>query len=203
MDMADDLLSTLVLATTAAVHPGARHESADVAASGHPWPTWKSSGNGGVRILGPGTVATRPAAKPGRGVCSEPADIAAMVTEPPEAPLFAGKRILLTAGPTWEAIDPVRGITNHSSGKMGYALADGGGPARRRGNPGQRPGPSSPTPAGVERVDVRSADEMLAAPCWKEPGSRHLHCRGGGGGFSPGHVGGAHKIKKAGRPASP
>jgi phosphopantothenoylcysteine decarboxylase/phosphopantothenate--cysteine ligase len=76
--------------------------------------------------------------------------------------LLAGRKVLLTAGPTFEAIDPVRGITNLSSGKMGFALA------RAAHEAGAEVtlvcGPvSQPTPIGVERVDVISAREMHAA----------------------------------------
>lgn len=73
-----------------------------------------------------------------------------------------GKRILITAGPTYENIDPVRFIGNHSSGKMGYALAAA---CREQGAEVVLvSGPVSlPAPAGVERVSVTSADEMLEA----------------------------------------
>ena len=76
--------------------------------------------------------------------------------------LLAGQRLLVTAGPTYEAIDPVRGITNLSSGKMGFAIARA---ARMAGAQVTLvAGPVSlPTPRGVQRVDVRSAREMLQA----------------------------------------
>ena len=76
--------------------------------------------------------------------------------------LLAGQRVLVTAGPTYEAIDPVRGITNLSSGKMGFAIARA---ARMAGAQVTLvAGPVSlPTPRGVQRVDVRSAREMLQA----------------------------------------
>jgi phosphopantothenoylcysteine decarboxylase/phosphopantothenate--cysteine ligase len=75
---------------------------------------------------------------------------------------LAGKRVLVTAGPTFEAIDPVRGITNLSSGKMGFAIARA---AREAGaDVTLVAGPVSlATPRGVARVDVRSAQEMLVA----------------------------------------
>ena len=76
--------------------------------------------------------------------------------------LLAGKRVLLTAGPTFEAIDPVRGITNTSSGKLGYALAQAAAEAGAMGT--LVSGPTSlATPAGVNRIDVTSAAEMAAA----------------------------------------
>jgi phosphopantothenoylcysteine decarboxylase/phosphopantothenate--cysteine ligase len=76
--------------------------------------------------------------------------------------LLASKRVLLTAGPTYEALDPVRGLTNISSGKMGYALAracaEAGADVTLVSGP-----VCLPTPAGVTRIDVRSAQEMREA----------------------------------------
>ena len=75
---------------------------------------------------------------------------------------LAGRRVLVTAGPTFEAIDPVRGITNLSSGKMGFAIARA---AREAGAEVTLvAGPVSlPTPRGVTRIDVQSAQNMLEA----------------------------------------
>ncbi len=76
--------------------------------------------------------------------------------------VLAGKRVLITAGPTFEAIDPVRGITNLSSGKMGYAIAQAAAEAGARVT--MVSGPTSlATPANVERIDVQSAAEMASA----------------------------------------
>ena len=75
---------------------------------------------------------------------------------------LAGETLLVTAGPTCEDIDPVRYITNRSSGKMGYAVAKSA--ARRGAKVILISGPTAlPTPEGVEREDVRTAEEMLAA----------------------------------------
>ena len=76
--------------------------------------------------------------------------------------VLAGQHVLVTAGPTYEAIDPVRGITNLSSGKMGFAVARA---AREAGaSVTLVAGPVSlPTPRGVTRIDVRSAQNMLVA----------------------------------------
>ena len=76
--------------------------------------------------------------------------------------LLAGQHVLVTAGPTYEAIDPVRGITNLSSGKMGFAIARA---AREAGAEVTLvAGPVSlPTPRGVTRVNVKSARDMLGA----------------------------------------
>ena len=98
----------------------------------------------------------------GAGRMLEPAEILSLLPKLFTPQSLAGKRVLITAGPTFEAIDPVRGITNHSSGKMGYALA----------HAAQCAGASITlisgktalsTPYGVTRIDVQSADEMLAA----------------------------------------
>jgi phosphopantothenoylcysteine decarboxylase / phosphopantothenate---cysteine ligase len=73
-----------------------------------------------------------------------------------------GQTILVTAGPTREDLDPVRYLTNRSSGKMGYAVAEAA--ARRGAKVSLITGPTSlETPAGVERVDVRTAEEMHRA----------------------------------------
>jgi phosphopantothenoylcysteine decarboxylase/phosphopantothenate--cysteine ligase len=72
---------------------------------------------------------------------------------------LAGKRVLVTAGPTFEAIDPVRGITNLSSGKMGFAIARAAQEAGARVTLVAGP-VALPTPRHVQRVDVRSAQQM-------------------------------------------
>ena len=75
---------------------------------------------------------------------------------------WRGQRIVVSAGPTYEDIDPVRFIGNRSSGRMGFAIA--GAAARREADVVLVAGPVQlPTPAGVQRVDVRSARQMRAA----------------------------------------
>jgi len=76
--------------------------------------------------------------------------------------LLAGRDVLVTAGPTFEAIDPVRGITNLSSGKMGFAIARAAAEAGARVTLVAGP-VHLPTPRGVRRIDVKSAEQMLAA----------------------------------------
>lgn len=99
----------------------------------------------------------------GQGRLPEPTAIleraAKELSESVESGDLAGLRVLVTAGPTRESIDPVRYITNHSSGKMGFALAAA---ARRRGaHVVLVAGPVSlETPAGIERIDVTTAREM-------------------------------------------
>jgi phosphopantothenoylcysteine decarboxylase / phosphopantothenate---cysteine ligase len=83
-------------------------------------------------------------------------------TAQPRAPLLAGKRVVVTAGPTVEDIDPVRFLTNRSSGKMGFAIATSA--ARLGAEVTLIAGPVTlPTPPGVARIDVRSALDMQAA----------------------------------------
>ncbi len=92
----------------------------------------------------------------------EPEEIFAALVAWSQPKVLAGKRVLLTAGPTFEAIDPVRGITNRSSGKMGFALAQACAEAGAAVT--LVAGPTAlPTPAGVTRIDVQSAAEMAAA----------------------------------------
>lgn len=100
----------------------------------------------------------------GKGRMAEPETIATFVGGllSEKKKNLAGKRLIVTAGATIEAIDPVRFISNHSSGKMGYAIA--GELAERGAEVTLITGRTTlPTPAGVERVDVLSAAEMYAA----------------------------------------
>ena len=76
--------------------------------------------------------------------------------------VLAGQHVLVTAGPTFEAIDPVRGITNRSSGKMGFAIARAAHEAGAQVTLVAGP-VSLPTPRGVQRMDVQSAQNMLEA----------------------------------------
>ena len=121
----------------------------------------------GVRIVQPaeGELAS---GLPGTGRMAEPADIAAFVGQlfggenPEKKKSLRGKRLIVTAGATIEAIDPVRFISNHSTGKMGYAIAEA--LARRGAEVVLISGRTSlPTPTGVRRIDVLSAQEMYEA----------------------------------------
>ena len=100
----------------------------------------------------------------GKGRMEEPERIVEFLDKAlsPSANDLSGKRILITAGPTYEKIDPVRFIGNYSSGKMGFALA--AECARRGADVTLVAGPVSlPTPAGVSRIDVESCQEMYEA----------------------------------------
>ena len=162
---APDLLTTLCLATQAplVIAPAMNHVM---------WshPAVQANVNmlqeRGVRILGPAS-GDQACGETGEGRMVEPDVIAAAVTGPAvvagveQSPL-AGRKIMITAGPTREAIDPVRYLSNRSSGKMGFAMA------RAAATAGADVllicGPVDlPTPARVQRVDVESATDMYAA----------------------------------------
>ena len=160
---ADDLLTTLVLATDAKValapamnrlmwsHPATQ---ANIAILRHR----------GVEVLGPGR-GEQACGETGDGRMLEPLEIVAGVEHllpVATSSALAGKHVLITAGPTRERLDPVRYISNRSSGKMGFALADA---ARAAGAEVTLvAGPVNlPTPIGVKRIDVESAAQMHAA----------------------------------------
>ncbi len=118
----------------------------------------------GVKIVEPGEGELA-SGLTGKGRMAEPEEIAAslnaLFAARTDSPL-RGRRFVVTAGATIEAIDPVRFISNHSTGKMGYAIA--GELARRGAEVVLVSGRTSlPTPAGVKRRDVLSADEMFRA----------------------------------------
>jgi len=160
---ADDLLSLMCLARPLATvplllapamnremwaHPATQRNLAQLSADG-------------ATILGVGS---------GFQACGETGD--GRMLEPPELlediiaffrpKLLAGRKVLVTAGPTYEALDPVRGITNLSSGKMGFAIARAAHEAGAEVTLVAGP-VSLPTPRGVTRIDVRSAQNMLEA----------------------------------------
>lgn len=115
----------------------------------------------GVSILGPGSGELA-CNEFGDGRMLEAEDLFAAIVAARQPKHLAGKRVLVTAGPTFEAIDPVRGITNSSSGKMGFAIAQAA--AEAGADVTMVAGPTHlPTPAGVARIDVRSAADMHAA----------------------------------------
>jgi phosphopantothenoylcysteine decarboxylase/phosphopantothenate--cysteine ligase len=115
----------------------------------------------GATVLGVGS-GWQACGETGDGRMLEPAQLLEDITAFFSPKLLAGQKMLVTAGPTFEALDPIRGITNHSSGKMGFAIARA---AREAGAEVTLvAGPVHlPTPRGVTRVDVLSAQEMLEA----------------------------------------
>lgn len=157
--LANDLLSTVCLATTApiAVAPAMNRAMWDSA------PTRENVARLAQReigVFGPG-AGDQACGEVGEGRMLEPDEIVALTIERLAGgcgPL-AGKRVVVTAGPTREAIDPVRFISNRSSGKMGYAVAAA---ARSAGaDVTLISGPVSlDTPEGVTRVDIESAEQM-------------------------------------------
>lgn len=117
----------------------------------------------GVKVVDPGSGFLASGLE-GKGRMAEPEEIIDFLQElfDEKKKSLAGKHLLVTAGGTREAIDPVRFITNHSTGKMGYAIAEA--LARRGACVSLISGPTQlPRPKGVERVDVVSAEEMYQA----------------------------------------
>jgi len=161
--LAGDLASTTLLATDKPVlmapamnvrmwlHPATQRNIATLKADG-------------VRFVGPDDGAMA-CGEFGPGRLAEPEAIFAAIMDAldgPAAKPLAGKRALVTAGPTFEPIDPVRGITNRSSGKQGFAIAQA--LAQLGAEVTLIAGPVFlPTPPGVTRVDVETARQMLAA----------------------------------------
>jgi phosphopantothenoylcysteine decarboxylase/phosphopantothenate--cysteine ligase len=157
---ADDLLSTLVSARECplVVVPAMNRQMWSNRATQRNVATLRADG---VTILGPDS-GDQACGEVGDGRMVEPEAIHAWLMALPAAKVLAGKRVLLTAGPTFEAIDPVRGITNLSSGKMGYALAQAA--AEAGASVTLVSGPTAlATPSGVARIDVTSAAEMARA----------------------------------------
>ncbi len=160
--LADDLLSTLVLARSRTIpllvapamnvemweNPATRRNIQQLVADG-------------ITVLGP-AAGDQACGEVGMGRMLEPGELLEDIIAFFQPKRLAGKRVLLTAGPTFEPIDPVRGITNLSSGKTGFALA------RAAVQAGAEvtlvAGPTSlATPRHVQRIDVRTAREMHAA----------------------------------------
>ncbi|PSW11815.1 bifunctional phosphopantothenoylcysteine decarboxylase/phosphopantothenate--cysteine ligase CoaBC [Photobacterium rosenbergii] len=155
--MGNDLLTTLCLATDAPVavapamnqqmyrHVATQENIATLARRGcHIW--GPASGEQACGDVGPGRML-------------EPMQLVHMAEDFFKPSDLDGLNLTITAGPTREAIDPVRYLTNHSSGKMGYAIAEAA--AKRGANVTLISGPTNlATPAGVERIDISSAEQM-------------------------------------------
>ena len=158
--LANDLLSTLTLARDCPllVAPAMNRQMWENPATQRNVATLRGDG---ITLLGPAS-GEQACGEVGLGRMIEAEEIVAELIAFFQPKLLKGKKVLLTAGPTFEAIDPVRGITNLSSGKMGFAIA------RAAQEAGAEVtlvcGPvSQPTPHGVTRIDVISALEMHAA----------------------------------------
>lgn len=193
---ADDLLSTLVLATTAevAIAPAMNQQMWQHPATRQNMQVIEERG---IRIIGPGS-GDQACGEVGPGRMTNPDEIAAMVADEGDQ-LLRGLNVLITAGPTFEAIDPVRGLTNHSSGKMGFALAaaaaDCGAEVSLVSGPVHRD-----TPAGVSRIDVQSAEQMLEAVLARTPGADLFISVAAVADYRPAQPA-EHKIKKTDNPA--
>jgi phosphopantothenoylcysteine decarboxylase / phosphopantothenate---cysteine ligase len=191
---ADDLLATLCLATAApiAVAPAMNHLM---------WSNAATRANvallaqRGVHLFGPGE-GDQACGESGEGRMLEPTDLAERLQTvfASGGGSLAGRRVLITAGPTREPIDPVRFISNRSSGKMGFAVAQA---AREAGaTVVMVAGPVTlPTPAGVTRVDVESAADMLNAVLRELPGTDIFISTAAVADYRPTHAA-EQKIKK-------
>jgi phosphopantothenoylcysteine decarboxylase / phosphopantothenate---cysteine ligase len=158
--IADDLLTTVALASRA---PLVVAPAMNVNMYRHPATQANLDllAKRGARIVGPG-AGDLACGWVGEGRLIELDAIAAVAEACVTEPSLRGEVVLVSAGPTAEPIDPVRVITNRSSGKMGFAVAEAA--ARRGAEVTLVAGPASlPTPYGVQRVDVETAAEMRAA----------------------------------------
>ena len=160
MGRADDLLTTTALATPAPlfVAPAMNQQM---------WSNPATTANirvleeRGVHIIEPGS-GEQACGDIGAGRLAEPLEISGVIEGFFPSRALAGRRIVITAGPTLEPIDPVRFISNHSSGKMGFALAQAA--AEAGATTVLISGPVAlTTPAGVIRIDVQTAADMLEA----------------------------------------
>ena len=193
---ADDLLSTLCLARACPLmlapamnremwaNPATRRNLAQLIEDG-------------VHIVGP-DAGEQACGETGLGRMSEPQAIFDAVHALFFNGVLAGKKVLITAGPTYEPIDPVRGITNLSSGKMGYALATA---AREAGAEVTLvSGPTAlATPAGVGRIDVTTAGEMYDAVMERTASQDVFISVAAVADYRPAEAG-AQKIKKSEQP---
>jgi len=193
---ADDLLSTLCLARDCPllVAPAMNRQMWENPATQRNVAQLHTDG---VSILGP-AYGDQACGETGAGRMLEPGELFDDLHASLQAKPLAGKRVLLTAGPTFEALDPVRGLTNSSSGKMGFSLAracaEAGAEVTLVAGP-----VALPTPRGVRRVDVQSALQMQEAVMQALPGQSVFIGVAAVADYRPRQAA-AHKIKKG--PAS-
>lgn len=165
--LADDLLATLCLARACPllVAPAMNRQMWENPATQR---NVAQLGADGIAILGPAS-GEQACGEEGLGRMLEAAEIFEDIVAALQPKPLRGRSVLLTAGPTFEALDPVRGLTNSSSGRMGFALArafrDAGAAVTVVAGPTELP-----APRGVARVDVVSALEMRAAVLRALPG---------------------------------
>ncbi|MPW37602.1 bifunctional phosphopantothenoylcysteine decarboxylase/phosphopantothenate--cysteine ligase CoaBC [Vibrio sp. B1Z05] len=158
--MGNDLLSTFVLATDApvAVSPAMNQQMYSNLATQENIATLRRRG---MLIWGPAS-GEQACGDVGAGRMLEPMQLVDLCITHFQPKILQGKKIAITAGPTQEAIDPVRFISNHSSGKMGFALAEQA--AKLGAEVTLISGPVNlPTPSNVKRIDVLSAQQMHQA----------------------------------------
>ena len=195
---ADDLLTTLCLATEAPVvlAPAMNRQM---------WQAGATRANvlalldRGVEMLGP-AQGDQACGETGPGRMLEPAEVAARIAARFRGGALDGVGVLVTAGPTREALDPVRFLTNHSSGKMGYAVA--GAAAEAGARVSLVSGPTAlPAPPGVERIDVASAGEMHAEVMARAAGCDVFIAAAAVADYRPAHRA-EQKIKKGDGPAA-
>jgi len=158
--LADDLLSTLCLARECPllVAPAMNRQMWESTATRR---NVQCLAEDGVRVCGPAS-GDQACGEVGPGRMLEPEEIYREIEAALRPPILAGVRVLVTAGPTFEAIDPVRAITNRSSGRMGYAVAQAAAEAGAQVT--LVTGPTAlPLPARARSVQVVSAQEMLEA----------------------------------------
>jgi phosphopantothenoylcysteine decarboxylase/phosphopantothenate--cysteine ligase len=197
----DDLLSTLCIARPDSVpllvapamnvemwqNPATRRNAAQLRADG-------------IAVLGP-AAGEQACGEVGMGRMLEPEQLVEEIIASFVPKALAGKRVLITAGPTFEPIDPVRGITNLSSGKMGYAIARA---AREAGAEVLLvSGPTGlPAPYGVRRIDVLTAQQMHDAVMAQVPGQDVFIAVAAVADWRVANASG-HKLKKDGSGAMP
>ena len=164
LGLADDLLSTLCLARDCPllIAPAMNKQMWEHAATQR---SVERLSKDGVTLLGPAS-GFQACGEVGMGRMLEPAEIAEQVIAFFQKKTLLGKKVLVTAGPTFEAIDPVRGVTNHSSGKMGFAIAraalEAGAQVHLIAGPCHLPTPLEATGL-ITRTNVVSAKEMHGA----------------------------------------
>ena len=164
LGLADDLLSTLCLARDCPLllAPAMNKQMWEHAATQR---SVERLNKDGVTLLGPAS-GFQACGEVGMGRMLEPFEIAEQVIAFFQKKSLTGKKVLITAGPTFEAIDPVRGITNHSSGKMGFAIAraavEAGAQVHLIAGPCDLTTPLEAT-GKITRTNVVSAKEMHAA----------------------------------------